>query len=71
VPFVLKDRIPADGIVTVGRSTVDESSLTGEAMPVTKLPGVIISSFHHLYMLSKGSFYVSTKHSFFLTSRLK
>ncbi|KAL2490987.1 Copper-transporting ATPase PAA1 [Abeliophyllum distichum] len=35
------DRIPADGIVRAGRSTVDESSFTGEALPVTKLPGVL------------------------------
>ncbi|KAJ0975018.1 hypothetical protein J5N97_016983 [Dioscorea zingiberensis] len=34
------DRVPADGIVKAGRSTVDESSFTGEPMPVTKLPGV-------------------------------
>ncbi|MED6170352.1 Polyamine N-acetyltransferase 1 [Stylosanthes scabra] len=33
------DRIPADGIVRAGRSTVDESSFTGEPLPVTKLPG--------------------------------
>ncbi|XP_015957570.1 copper-transporting ATPase PAA1, chloroplastic [Arachis duranensis] len=33
------DRIPADGIVRSGRSTVDESSFTGEPLPVTKLPG--------------------------------
>ncbi|KAG6409149.1 hypothetical protein SASPL_132183 [Salvia splendens] len=33
------DRIPADGIVTAGRSSVDESSFTGEPLPVTKLPG--------------------------------
>ncbi|KAI3966974.1 hypothetical protein MKX01_040615 [Papaver californicum] len=37
------DRIPADGIVRAGRSTVDESSLTGEPLPVTKLPGAEIS----------------------------
>ncbi|CAL5213638.1 unnamed protein product [Lathyrus oleraceus] len=30
------DRIPADGIVRAGRSTVDESSFTGEPLPVTK-----------------------------------
>nr|GME02161.1 copper-transporting ATPase PAA1, chloroplastic [Ipomoea batatas]GME13754.1 copper-transporting ATPase PAA1, chloroplastic [Ipomoea batatas] len=35
------DRIPADGIVRAGRSTVDESSFTGEPLPVTKLPGVV------------------------------
>ncbi|KAL5187682.1 Copper-transporting ATPase PAA1, chloroplastic [Glycine soja] len=33
------DRIPADGIVRSGRSTVDESSFTGEPLPVTKVPG--------------------------------
>ncbi|KAJ8755603.1 hypothetical protein K2173_022198 [Erythroxylum novogranatense] len=33
------DRVPADGTVTAGRSTVDESSFTGEPLPVTKLPG--------------------------------
>ncbi|KAM7252244.1 hypothetical protein ACFE04_024127 [Oxalis oulophora] len=33
------DRIPADGIVRSGRSTVDESNFTGEPFPVTKLPG--------------------------------
>ncbi|EEF30897.1 copper-transporting atpase paa1, putative [Ricinus communis] len=33
------DRVPADGIVRAGRSTIDESSFTGEPLPVTKLPG--------------------------------
>ncbi|KHN39225.1 Putative copper-transporting ATPase PAA1 [Glycine soja] len=33
------DRIPADGVVRSGRSTVDESSFTGEPLPVTKVPG--------------------------------
>ncbi|KAK9007817.1 hypothetical protein V6N11_074734 [Hibiscus sabdariffa] len=33
------DRVPADGIVRGGRSTIDESSFTGEPMPVTKEPG--------------------------------
>ncbi|KAL2647053.1 hypothetical protein AAZX31_05G108000 [Glycine max] len=33
------DRIPADGIVRSGRSTVDESSFTGEPLPVTKVAG--------------------------------
>ena len=31
--------VPVDGLVTSGRSSVDESPLTGEALPVTKLPG--------------------------------
>ncbi|KAG1342359.1 copper-transporting ATPase PAA1, chloroplastic [Cocos nucifera] len=38
------DRVPADGIVKAGRSTVDESSLTGEPLPVTKLPGAKVTA---------------------------
>ncbi|KAH7652771.1 Cu(2+)-exporting ATPase protein [Dioscorea alata] len=38
------DRVPADGIVKAGRSTVDESSFTGEPMPVTKLPGASVTA---------------------------
>ncbi|GMH21062.1 hypothetical protein Nepgr_022904 [Nepenthes gracilis] len=33
------DRVPADGFVRAGRSSVDESSFTGEPLPVIKLPG--------------------------------
>ena len=33
------DKIPADGIVTRGESYVNESMVTGEAMPVNKTPG--------------------------------
>ncbi|HEU5196069.1 MAG TPA: copper-translocating P-type ATPase, partial [Methylomirabilota bacterium] len=33
------ERIPVDGVVVEGRSTVDESMLTGESVPLEKAPG--------------------------------
>ena len=33
------DKIPADGTVTKGESFIDESMVTGEAMPIMKRPG--------------------------------
>ncbi|MCD6673522.1 MAG: heavy metal translocating P-type ATPase [Burkholderiaceae bacterium] len=32
-------RVPADGVVRLGESAVDESMITGESVPVTKQPG--------------------------------
>jgi P-type Cu2+ transporter len=38
------EKIPADGEVVAGQSTVDESMLTGEAMPVLKQPGDTVAA---------------------------
>ncbi|MFN0007864.1 MAG: heavy metal translocating P-type ATPase [Planctomycetota bacterium] len=37
------ERVPVDGVVLEGRSHVDESMLTGEALPVTKQAGDAVS----------------------------
>ena len=33
------ERVPADGVVVDGQSSVDESMITGESVPVMKIPG--------------------------------
>ncbi len=33
------EKVPVDGVITEGRTTVDESMLTGESLPVEKGPG--------------------------------
>jgi Cu2+-exporting ATPase len=36
------DRVPVDGTVVSGRSTVDESALTGEPLPLVKQEGALV-----------------------------
>jgi Cu+-exporting ATPase len=36
------EKIPVDGIIVSGRSSLDESMVTGESMPVTKGPGDLV-----------------------------
>jgi Cu+-exporting ATPase len=36
------EKVPVDGVVTEGRSSVDESMLTGEPIPVEKVPGATV-----------------------------
>lgn len=38
------ESIPVDGVITEGRSTVDESALTGESIPVDKAVGDTVSA---------------------------
>jgi P-type Cu+ transporter len=47
------EKIPVDGVVVEGRSTIDESMLTGESLPVEKKPGdpVIGATLNKLGML--------------------
>lgn len=44
--FVLKPgmSVPVDGVIESGSSAINESSLTGESMPVDKVPGMKVSA---------------------------
>ena len=37
-------RIPVDGVITDGHAAVDESAITGESLPVEKVPGDAVTS---------------------------
>ena len=56
------DIVPADGTVVVGTATLDESRVTGEAMPQPKLVGervlsgsVVVNGFVHVKTLAPVS----------------
>ncbi|WP_347276134.1 heavy metal translocating P-type ATPase [Leptolyngbya sp. FACHB-321] len=38
------DKVPVDGEVVIGQTTIDESMLTGEAIPVLKQPGDLVAA---------------------------
>ncbi len=38
------DKVPVDGEVVIGQTTVDESMLTGEAIPILKQPGDLVAA---------------------------
>ncbi|KAF9133113.1 hypothetical protein BGW39_010547 [Mortierella sp. 14UC] len=42
IKVVPGDRIPTDGVVVSGQSTVDESMVTGEAIPINKTVGSLV-----------------------------
>ena len=52
------DRIPVDGVVALGTGSVDESSLTGESLPVDKTIGSIVSS---STLIASGSLHIRTR----------
>lgn len=54
----LSDRIPVDGVVIEGNATVDESSLTGESLPIEKTVG---SKVYSSTLVSSGNIRIKTE----------
>ena len=52
------DRVPVDGVITEGRSNIDESMITGEPMPVQKAPGSNVTAGT---LNQTGSFLINTQ----------
>jgi P-type Cu+ transporter len=53
------ERIPVDGVVLEGSSSVDESMITGESMPITKEPGARVTG---ATVNATGSFVMRADH---------
>ena len=54
----LSDRIPVDGVVILGNASVDESSLTGESLPVEKMVG---SKVYSSTLIASGNLRIKTE----------
>jgi heavy metal translocating P-type ATPase len=52
------DRVPVDGVITEGRSNIDESMITGEPMPVQKASGSNVTAGT---LNQTGSFLINTQ----------